>query len=423
MFGSEDEENLFAGLVQEIIACIEALPVDEDWAQAVLFGLGLHTNWSGHIAGAAFREWDDYRRSRAEINSGRILWLCCSNLYFYVRMPQAPSERILQVHVFSVIDSCMRDPRLPQRAKNNLVHLERLLHEFDREYRKYDTHADTLGRAATQAPNAHTLSMLLTRLEGIHDGTDLEEIEEIQEKKEFKKEQFLTDVEYLYEHRYITPETLNMLKRTSKSTKAMVEKWKLPCKVKVRQAWFGEQNEGADRLLGQKIQALQALHPILELDLSGIPIMLDIIGPELARCADLTRLNLSGIRPLFRPAADETELSHVFASTKIIQTLMDRTKLTHLDLSSTDFDDGCAYLFARMLPQVAKALTHLNLSTDQPPSASLLWSEKAKVTLIRADFPALVDLDLTGLPFNDQQAEALREAWGETGRPPEGLHL
>jgi hypothetical protein len=125
--------------------------------------------------------------------------------------------------------------------------------------------------------------------------------------KDFEKKQFLTDVEYLYQRRYITPEMLNILRRTSKSTRDMLEKWKLPSKVKVSQVWFGQRQEEQSRLLGQKIECLQALHPILELDMSGIPITLNIIAPVLTRCRDLTRLNLSGIRPLFGPYGDSVK--------------------------------------------------------------------------------------------------------------------
>jgi hypothetical protein len=247
---------------------------------------------------------------------------------------------------------------------------------------------------------------LLTRLEGIHDD------------KEFEKKQFLTDVEYLYKTEYITPEMLSMLKRTSKSTRDMVENWKLPCKVKVSQDWFGEGQAEQNRLLGQKIQSLQALHPILELDLSGIPIMLNIVGPVLARCTDMTHLNLSGIRPLFKADGDATSMAASFSQYKLLENIVVGTHLTHLDLSNTDVDDGIAYTLAGWLPRGRPPLTHLNLSNNEG-----LWQEKAKLALIRAEFPALVDLDLSGSPFNDRQEEVLVDAWRDAGKPPGGLHL
>ena len=173
-----------------------------------------------------------------------------------------------------------------------------------------------------------------TRLEGIHD------------EKEFEKRQFLTDVEYLYHRRYITPEMLNMMRRTSKSTKGMVENWNIPCKVRVSQAWFGEGRGEQNRLLGQKIECLQALHPILELDMRGIPIMLNVIGPVLSRCTDMTRLNLSGIRPLFKADGDATTMTDSFSQCKLLENIVVGTNLTHLDLSNTDVDNGIAYTLA-----------------------------------------------------------------------------
>jgi hypothetical protein len=156
MFASQDEEIHFAGLVQEIISCIDTLPVDLDWAFDVIFGLGLRLTWTGNVAGTIVREWDDYRQRRRQmVPSGQFLWTCCSSIYLFVEIPQEMSDS----HVFWVIDRALRDPGIHPREIGKLLNLETLLSQFRLEFRR-------IGDAGVvRAPNTHGL--LLARLQGI----------------------------------------------------------------------------------------------------------------------------------------------------------------------------------------------------------------------------------------------------------------
>jgi hypothetical protein len=102
----------------------------------------------------------------------------------------------------------------------------------------------------------------------------------------------------------------------------------------------------------------------------------------------------------------------------MLENIVVGTDLTHLDRSHTDLNNGIVFhILARSLPR-GRTLTHLNLSNNRA-----LGTYDGVIHIVRAPFPALVHLDLSGVARTPHKEQFLLDSWRDTGRTPAGLRL